>query len=334
MISYPPRIQLAQVPTPLQALTRLQQHRGGPLIWLKRDDMTGGPLTGNKVRKLEFLFARAKQESCEAVITCGGIQSNHCRATALVAAQLGFDCHLILRGKPDDTMPAQGNELLDKLAGASISYCEPREYFSSLEYKFAAQVEAYKQQGKRAMVIPTGGSNDTGVWGYVAAAEEIQRDYIAHGFMPDAIFCATGSGGTQAGLTMGMHMLGGSVPVYGINVCDDEAYFLNKVSADLQAWQHTYPEAAQGIVQSEIKINVIDGYVGRGYGIADTPVFETIRELATVEGVVLDPVYTGKAFNGLLQEIDQGRFANASNIVFVHTGGIFGLFPFADALFR
>ncbi|MBT8149794.1 MAG: pyridoxal-phosphate dependent enzyme, partial [Gammaproteobacteria bacterium] len=132
----------------------------------------------------------------------------------------------------------------------------------------------------------------------------------------------------------GMHMLGGSVPVYGINVCDDEAYFLNKVSADLQAWQHTYPEAAQGIVQSEIKINVIDGYVGRGYGIADTPVFETIRELATVEGVVLDPVYTGKAFNGLLQEIDQGRFANASNIVFVHTGGIFGLFPFADALFR
>ncbi|MGB5324902.1 MAG: D-cysteine desulfhydrase family protein [Pseudomonadales bacterium] len=333
MIDYPTRIALAQTPTPLQALRRLQQRRGGPLIWLKRDDMTGGPLTGNKVRKLEFLLARAQQHGCEAVITCGGIQSNHCRATALAAAGLGLECHLVLRGLPDPNCEPQGNEFLDKLAGASIQYVEPREYFARLQQLFAEQVRRYKKAGKKAMVIPTGGSNGVGVWGYVRAAEEILQDCKAQNIDPAAVLCATGSGGTQAGLTLGMHLFATGMPVYGINVCDDEQYFLDKVAQDIAEWQQLYPEQSRELDAQAISVNVIDGYVGRGYALADETVFNTIGELAALEGIVLDPVYTGKAFNGLLREIDAGRFAGAEHLVFVHTGGIFGLFPFAANFF-
>lgn len=332
MIDYPPRIPLAQTPTPLQPLHRLQQQRGGPLLWLKRDDMTGGPLTGNKVRKLEFLLAHAREQGCDAVITCGGIQSNHCRATALAAAQLGFDCHLILRGLPEHGEPAAGNEFLDKLAAATIRYCEPREYFAHLESLFQEQEAHYATQGKKALSIPTGGSNGIGVWGYVRATGEMLDDFSVQGMDPAAVFCATGSGGTQAGLTLGMHLHGSEIPVYGINVCDDEDYFVRKVAADIAEWAGLYPAQASGVDTAQLTAKVIDGYVGRGYALADEPVFATIRQLAALEGVVLDPVYTGKAMHGLLSEIDRGRFADAEHLVFVHTGGIFGLFPFAAEL--
>lgn len=333
MIDYPPRLSLAQLPTPLQPLRRLQQRVGGPLIWVKRDDMTGGPLTGNKVRKLEFIFARAQSEGYDAVITCGGIQSNHCRATALVAAQLGFDCHLILRGTAEPNKAAEGNQFLDEIAGASIQYCEPRDYFANLDAIFAAQVARFASEGKKALAIPTGGSNGVGIWGYIAATEEILSECSTQAIEPIAIVCATGSGGTQAGLTVGAAILRPGVSVYGINVCDDEQWFLNKIRHDIDEWQSMYPQAGSQLGPGSAHINVIDGYVGAGYGQAGAEIFETIRLLGSLEGIVLDPVYTGKAFNGLLQEIQQGRFDDSHDIVFIHTGGIFGLLPFASQFF-
>lgn len=339
MINYPPRISLAQTPTPLHPLKRLQESIGGPLIWLKRDDLTGAVLSGNKVRKLEFIAAKAKQQACSALITCGGIQSNHCRATALVAAQLGFKCHLILRGIPSDQQLSDGNQLLDELSGCTISYHKPAEYFTHLDDIFAEVSKGFAERGDKALVIPTGGSDGDGLWGYIAACEELKKDFAQHQINPSVIITASGSGGTQAGLVVGAQLFDLAATVYGINVCDDEDYFVSKIAADIQEWQQKYPEQAKQLNcqpdQSKDLINIIDGYVGKGYGIASDAVIDTIRLLARTEGIVLDPVYSGKAFNGLLMEIANGRFnssadATPENIVFIHTGGVFGLFAFKE----
>ena len=294
--------------------------------------MTGATLSGNKVRKLEFILAQAQLDGFDAVITCGGIQSNHCRATAIAAAQLGLACHLILRGRPEHGQPAQGNQLLDELAGASIEYVAPKEYFASLDDIFQRQIDQYGRIGKKALAIPTGGSNGTGIWGYIEATRELMDDCVAHRFNPTSIICASGSGGTQAGLTVGAALYCPAAKVYGINVCDDEDYFVNKVSADIEQWRQIYPDASAHLKQGPLGIHVIDGYVGAGYGQADKDVFGTIKMLGALEGVVLDPVYTGKAFDGLLKEVRQGRFADEKNLIFVHTGGVFGLAPYAADL--
>lgn len=326
-INYPPRIKLAHTPTPLQPLRRLQQHIGGPLIWLKRDDMTGSTLSGNKVRKLEFIVAKAQASGCNALITCGGIQSNHCRATALVAAQLGLQCHLILRGVPSATDVSDGNQLLDELSGCSISYHSPADYAANLPALFAKVSNDFAQSGCRAFAIPTGGSDGDGLWGYIAACEEMSNDFITQGISPSAIITASGSGGTQAGLIVGAHLLNMQANIYGINVCDDEQYFINKIKDDIADWQLKYPAQSKTEISADM-IRVIDGYVGAGYAKAGRSVIDTIIMLSRTEGVVLDPVYSGKAFDGLLQEIESGRFADDTDIVFIHTGGVFGLFPY------
>jgi D-cysteine desulfhydrase len=327
LINYPPRIQLAHTPTPLQPLRRLQQQIGGPLIWLKRDDMTGSTLSGNKVRKLEFIAAKAIASGCDTLITCGGIQSNHCRATALVAAQLGLKCHLILRGLPKSTQASDGNQLLDELSGCSISYHSPAVYASTLGALFTQVSNEYAKAGHRAFAIPTGGSDGDGLWGYIAACDEMNSDFLAHGISPAAIITASGSGGTQAGLIVGAHLLGMQADIYGINVCDDEQYFIDKIKDDIADWQLKYP--LQGsLALTASMIRMIDGYVGEGYAKAGQSVIDTITLLSRTEGVVLDPVYSGKAFDGLLQEITSGRFATDNDIVFIHTGGVFGLFPY------
>ena len=245
---------------------------------------------------------------------------------------MGFACHLILRGTPEHGQPAQGNQLLDELAGASIEFAPPKEYFASLDDIFQRQIDHYERLGKKALAIPTGGSNGIGIWGYIDATRELMDDCLAHQFNPTSIICASGSGGTQAGLTVGAAMYCPAARVYGINVCDDEDYFVNKVSADVEQWRKIYPDASAHLKQSLLGIHVIDGYVGAGYGQADKDVFDTIKMLGALEGVVLDPVYTGKAFDGLLKEMRQGRFADEENLIFVHTGGVFGLAPFAADL--
>ena len=329
--TYPPRLKLAQLPTPFGHLKQLSRHIGGPRIWMKRDDMTGSAVSGNKIRKLEFTLAKAIDDGCNTIITCGGVQSNHCRTTALLCAQLGLRCHLILRGAADSDL--DGNLLLDKLAGAEISFYSNAEYQRRGDEIYQHWVDHYAKQGNKAFSVPVGASDGNGLWGYIAACEELRADFDAAGIKPGHIISATGSGGTQAGLVAGnaLHELGARV--WGINVCDDEAYFLAKVKDDLQQWKLWYADSIDASFDLEsLAINVIDGYVGAGYAQASQEIFETISLVARLEGVVLDPVYTAKAMYGMIDQIRQGRFDDSDDIVFIHTGGIFGLFPHRDQL--
>lgn len=317
----PPRISLAQLPTPLQPLERLTKELGGPRLYVKRDDLTGTALSGNKVRKLEFSLAEARAQGCDAVITCGGIQSNHCRATVIAAAMLGMKTHLILRGSPVDA--PDGNLFLDYLAGARISFYTVAEYNSRRPEIFAEIAEQFAREGHKAFAIPTGASDAVGAWGYIAACEEMKHDFNRLGIAPTHIICATGSGGTQAGLTAGnaIHNLGAQVAC--INICDDDEAFQIKVREDLLDWKVRYNHPLD---VEALPIHVIDGHVGPGYAQATPDVFETIAHVARTEGLILDPVYTGKALNGLIKEIKKGRFTSRDTIVFIHTGGIYGLF--------
>lgn len=324
------RIRLAQTPTPLQPLDRLSAELGGPRLWIKRDDLTGSVCSGNKIRKLEFSLAQALAEGADTIITCGGLQSNHCRSTALLCSQLGLRCHLVLRGEASGT--PDGNLLLDCLAGAEIDCIPPRRYQAELEQLLQDCAERYAADGHHAFIIPTGASDAIGVWGYVEGARELAEDCRREGFIPDAVVHATGSGGTQAGLTAGMVMAGLATPVYGVAVCDDEAWFMNKVRQDLRDWQQRYQPSIQRVGKKQpldveqLTINVIDGYVGPGYAQAGPEVFDCISRLARAEGIVLDPVYTGKGFYAMLDSIKRGTLSG-DNIVFVHTGGVFGVFP-------
>jgi D-cysteine desulfhydrase len=321
----PPRLSLAQRPTPLQPLRRLSAQLGGPTIWVKRDDLTGSVLSGNKVRKLEFTLAQAQAEHCDTIITCGGLQSNHCRVTALLCAQLGLHCVLVLRGEAEP--PFDGNLLLDWLAGAEIRRFPVLRYQHHLPELLAQAVTDCRARGQRPFVIPTGASDGIGVWGYIAACQELRDDFRRAGIAPRHVVCASGSGGTQAGLTAGVALYGIDATVWGMAVCDDEAWFLQKVRSDLEDWQRRYDTTLD---MSALKIRVIDDYIGPGYARADADVFATIEKVARLEGLVLDPVYTGKAFHGLLQELQAGRFDDSNDVVFIHTGGVFGLFPQRD----
>ena len=322
MVSYPTRLKLAQTPTPLLPLTRLSEELGGPRLWVKRDDLTGAATSGNKVRKLEFLLAEAKAQGCDTLITSGGVQSNHCRAVAVLGAQLGFNVHLLLRS---DIQPQPvGNLFLDQLVGATISHYSPSE-FRDLDGLFYQWQEYYKKQNRKVYSIPTGGSNGAGAWGYIAAAEELAQDFAAAAIDPYAVVHATGSGGTQAGLLLGFHLHQIDCRVISYAVCDDQAYFADKVADDLKQWQHKYAPDSD---LSSLCPSTIDRYAGPAYGVASAEVFDTIKQVASMEGLILDPVYTGKAFHGLVEDIRKGVYAEQQDrdIVFLHTGGLFGLF--------
>lgn len=321
-VAFPESLSLAQTPTPLQPLDRLSAQLGGPRIWIKRDDLTGSHLSGNKIRKLEFVLAEARKQGCDTLITCGGLQSNHCRATALLGAQLGLSVQLILRGMPEGD--ADGNLFLDHLCGASVACYPAREYTKNLNDLFARWKAHYQTQGQKAFCIPTGASDEIGVWGYIKCAQELRADFAQHQIRPEIIVCATGSGGTQAGLTAGAKLHDMDAQVVGMAVCDDAEYFRSKVREDLDAWQQRYQIELN---LDQLSIETRDQYVGPAYGVPAPEHIEAIKLLARLEGVILDPVYTGKAFAGLIAEIESGRWANHKNIVFVHTGGIFGLFP-------
>ncbi|MGH1470223.1 MAG: D-cysteine desulfhydrase family protein [Cellvibrionaceae bacterium] len=331
---YPDKLSLAQTPTPLQPLDRLSAHLSSqldkkfssPRIWIKRDDLTGSVLSGNKIRKLEFVIAQAISDGCDTLITCGGIQSNHCRATAIVGAQLGLNVCLILRNETNDSEPVlpDGNLLLDVMSGAEIYQYAKFEYQKELSNLFEEHRQRLVNEGKKPFTIPTGASDEIGVWGYVAAAEELNKNFKTHNINPQHIIVASGSGGTQAGLTVGAHLFDLDAEVIGMAVCDNEAYFINKVLSDISDWKNRYHLQ---IDLEKIPIAVNDKYIGPGYGKASAEVFDTIKLLARLEGIVLDPVYTGKAFHGMIEEVLKGNFSGEEDIVFVHTGGVFGLFP-------
>ena len=319
-----PRIALARLPTPLQPLTRFCAKHDLPPIWIKRDDLTDSAASGNKLRKLEFNVAQALAEGATALITFGGVQSNHCRATAIVAASQGLSCHLVLRG--EEPTSKDGNLLLDYVVGANVSYLPAKGYNQSIPDATAEIQSAYAAKGQKAFAIPIGASDEIGLWGYIKACEELKVDFEQHGIQPQYIVSATGSGGTAGGLILGNHIYDLGTEVLSFNVCDDEDYFINKISADFAAWKTRYQHPAS----IDLPINIVEGYVGPGYGVANQEVYDTISDLAQTEGIFLDPVYTGKAFHGLVNELNKGKIKATSDIVFVHTGGIFGLFPHKD----
>jgi len=314
---------LANLPTPIQPLLKWQEKTAGVNWWIKRDDLTANAASGNKIRKLEYVAHAALARDADVLITCGGLQSNHARTTALVAAQLGLKSHLVLRGE----MPAQwnGNFLLDKIAGATISFITPEEYAAANWQIMHTVAESYAAKGIKAIVIPEGASDALGTFGYAKAVEEIIQQSQAMGVSFDAVFCATGSGGTQAGLILGKALYGWNATVYGINICDDEAYFQQKIRTILDGVRADYlPEFAA----ARQDIRLLDGHIGDGYAKTRPEELATLIAFARLEGIILDPVYSGKALHGLMKEFNKGRFAGLANILFLHTGGLFGLFPF------
>lgn len=318
---FPKSIDLAQLPTPIEKLERLSKIFEGPQIYIKRDDLTGVGMTGNKVRKLEFLLGEALQNKCDYVITCGGSQSNHARATAVAAAKVGLKSLLVLRSSM--SAPLEGNLFIGRLVGAEFEYITPEEYMRVDDVMLGIAVKL-KAKGHKPYIIPEGGSNAVGSLGYVKATEELAHQIKSLKLRIDHIVVAVGSGGTYAGLLLGKFLYDLPAQIHGINICDDESYFVKKISSLLKDMQKRY-ELALKIEQKDISI--IDGYVGKGYGLSRQEEIDTIKKVARAEGVILDPVYTGKAMLGLSDQIRQGRFKANENILFIHTGGIFGLFP-------
>ncbi len=303
----PARLSLARLPTPIERITRWPRARSGVDLYVKRDDLTGAAVSGNKIRKLEYALAEARRLGADTVVTCGGCQSNHCRATALLAAGLGLSAILFLRRRDVAEEQLDGNLLLARLAGAEVRFISPEAYADRA--RLMAQTGAY--------VIPEGASNTIGGWGYVNCVREI----VASGQSFDYIWHAAGSGGTTAGLLLGqrIHRLGGKV--VAVAVCDDRAYFQAKV-------REIWPD--QEFTDDEIII--LEQYVGRGYALNTPAELALIAELAATSGIVLDPVYSGKAFVGLCAEIDAGRIAPGSRVLLIHTGGIYGWFPKREEL--
>jgi D-cysteine desulfhydrase len=322
----PPRLSLARLPTPLEP-ARVLGSRLGLSLWWKRDDLTGAELSGNKIRKLEFLLADAESAGADTVITCGGEQSNHCRATALAAARRGLACVLMLR-VPDPAAPpaVEANSLLARLAGAELRYVTPEQYARRAELLRGMEAEL-RARGRRPYVIPEGGSNAVGAWGYMQAVAEL---YAQLGGRPATIVYAAGSGGTGAGIELGIRRAGWrGARALGFAVCDDSAYFQNQIAAIAAEANARY---RLGLTVEASSVAVVDHYIGPGYARTTPEMLATITDVARTEGIVLDPVYTGKAFFGLLRERALGNPALAGDVVFLHTGGIFGLFPFAGAL--
>jgi len=322
-VYYPKRIMFAHTPTPIMKLKKLGAELGAEL-YVKRDDMTGLELSGNKVRKLEFLIAEAVDVGADTVVTCGGVQSNHCRATAAACARLGLKCHLILRTETP-APPYDGNLLMDYLFNADFTYMPRPEYKKNEEIGFESVLEGIRAKGGKPFYIPVGGSVAMGCWGYTRALEEALAQLSERGIRRAHFVSALGSGGTHAGLVMGRYLLERpDVSITGFNVCDDPEYFYQKTDRLIEEFSEKFKVEIHASRDSH---SIIDGYVGPGYALPYPELIETIKMAARVEALIIDPVYTGKAFHGMITELQKGRFPKEDPIVFIHTGGAFGLFP-------
>jgi len=320
-----PRVPLAHLPTPLEPMERLSAELGGPRLFVKRDDCTGLGLGGNKTRKLEFLMAEALAAGADSVITAGGVQSNHVRQTAAAAAKLGLDAHLVLtRNVPqtEDGYDRTGNILLDRLLGAEIQILPAG---SDRAAAMDARAAGLRAAGGRPYTVPLGGSNATGALGYAACAREllIQAEALCGGF--DAIVLACSSGGSQAGLIAGLESLGHPARVIGIEVEGDR----DSVAAAVREVAAATAERL-GLDQGAIRarIEVVAGYGAPGYGLPNPQMRRAVELTARREGLLLDPVYSGKAMAGLIGLIAEGRFESDERVVFLHSGGTPALFAY------
>jgi D-cysteine desulfhydrase len=327
-IKLPPKIKLANLPTPIEKLERLSVEWGGPEIYVKRDDLTGMALSGNKIRKLEFVFADAKAKGANLLITCGGIQSNHARATAVAATRLGMKSVLVLRG--EESKIKDGNVLLDLLVDTRIKYITPEQYATRVGEIMTHVAEDLKKEGFSPYIIPEGASDDIGSIGYLAATEEISNQLTALELEIDYVVCAVGSGGTYSGLLLGQKLYRQKYKVVGFNVCDDEAFFVNKVH---KIGNEAIQRFKLPTKLNRNEINIVDGYVGEGYALNRPGEIEFIKDVASKEGLILDPVYTGKTMLGMKDQIIKGNHKKGEKILFIHTGGLFGLFPKKELFF-
>lgn len=317
-----PRTRLARLDTPLEELNRLSAELGGPRLLMKRDDLIGLALGGNKVRKLEFLIGEALTRGADVLVTAGGAQSNHCRLTAAAAVKAGLGCHLVLAGKPPES--ANGNVLLDQLFGAYLHWCERAEREATLE----AVAEQLRDRGRRPYVIPVGGSNEVGTVGYVRAMFELKQQLARDGIKADRVVVASSSGGTQAGLVLGAKLAGFAGEILGISIdqtkIGEDAF--PPVLARIAAATAKRIDESCSFQDRDFVLNC--DYLGAGYAIPGESEKEAIEITSRLEGILLGPVYTGRAMGGLIDLIRKGRIGKQETVVFWHTGGTPELFAY------
>lgn len=325
-----PRVSLCgSLPTPLEKLSRLSAECDGPELWIKRDDLTGLAFGGNKIRNHEFIFGEILAQGCDAVITTAGVQSNMCRATAAAAAKLGLKCVLLLRGTGDE--PQLGNLLLDDLLGADVRFIPTKDPYDP---RVPVWLDEVKQEleavGRKPYVLHlTGATATLATCAYIDASQELVRQFDEMGIGPDWVFVTTGSGITAAGLTLGLKHLGRKTRVVGVSSAADAAFLKSRIVGYANAAAEKLNLAAR-VVASDF--DVLDDYIGPGYGQSYPKVHKTIRRVAQTEAVLLDPVYTGKCFTGLLDQIEKGYLLREETVVFLHSGGGPNLFAQASML--
>ena len=324
-----PRRRYTEGQTPIEKAHRFSEVLGGPDIYIKRDDLLGLSAGGNKTRKLEFLVADALAQGADTLITCGAVQSNHCRLTLSAAVKEGLKCRLVLEERVPGTFDtkASGNIFLFNLLGAEKIQVVSAGSDMMAEMKQVAEEVA--AEGRKAYIIPGGGSNAIGATGYVACAQEILDQTFELGLNIDTLVCASGSAGTQAGLVTGFYGCNMNIPVVGINVSrakeeqEEIVYGLVRETAEHVGVNSEIPRDA---------VNCFGDYVGPGYSLPTPEMAEAVKLVARTEGILLDPVYTGKTMAGLIDLVRQGYFKKESNILFVHTGGSPALYVYADYL--
>ena len=325
-----PRRRYTLGPTPIEELSRLSLELGGPTLFMKRDDMLGLAGGGNKTRKLEFLVADALAQGADTLITCGAVQSNHCRLTLAAAVKEGLKCRLVLEERVAGSYDpeASGNNFLFRLMDAEKLYVVPGGSDMPAEMQKAADMLA--AEGRKGYIIPGGGSNPLGATGYVACAQEIIAQAFEIGLAFDHVVCASGSAGTHAGLVTGFQATNSGIPVIGINVSRKKAEqedivfdLANRTAAHLGVKAKIDREA----------VVCFDQYVGPGYSLPTAEMAEAVRLLARLECILMDPVYTGKAMAGLIDLVRRGHFSPEEKVLFVHTGGSPALYAYmADIL--
>jgi D-cysteine desulfhydrase len=324
-----PRRRYTQGRTPIERLSRLSEELAGPTIYMKRDDLLGLAGGGNKTRKLEFLVAEALARGADTLITCGAVQSNHCRLTLAAAVKEGLKCRLVLEERvPGSFNPRSGgNNFLFRLLGVEKIKVVPGG--SDMKAAMQAVADELAGAGRKAYVIPGGGSNPVGATGYVACAEEILAQAFELGINIDRIICASGSAGTHAGLVTGFNGNNSNIPVIGINVSRPKAD-QEELVYDLA--QRTARHVGVNSVIPREAVVCFDEYVGPGYSLPTPQMAEAVRMLARLEGVLIDPVYTGKAMAGLIDLVRKGTFDQKENILFIHTGGSPALYVYMNEI--
>ncbi len=322
-----PRRRYTEGHTPLESVPQFSAALGGPNIYIKRDDLLGLTAGGNKTRKLEFLVADALVQGADTLITCGAVQSNHCRLTLAAAVKEGLKCRLVLEERvPNSYDPkAGGNNFLFNVLGVE----KVKVVAGGSDMMTAMQEVAHEvaTEGRKAYVIPGGGSNPIGTTGYVACVQEIMTQTLEQGLNIDYVVCASGSAGTHAGLVTGFYGCNMDIPVIGINVKRP------KEEQEENVYQLIQETARHVGVNSEIPretVTCFDNYVGPGYSLPTPEMAEAVKLLARTEGILLDPVYTGKAMAGLIDLARKGHFQKNGNVLFIHTGGVPALSVYAD----